>query len=178
MDLSLRCVVMMGMAFLAPACASTPTPPVKAAEAEQLDCGNGMTSQEQARLVEGVSVLRSDPLYLDVNAGRDGLEHRVNGARIVVLPPPAATTEHMTRALRCHSAQAVLGQIDESRFPNDPYWLANSWLEIKVVDATGPYAGNYLVLVSADNIDKNLQVLARANAFADAHASTPRPVSE
>jgi hypothetical protein len=115
---------------------------------------------------------------LDVNTGRDGLERRVNGARIVILPPPAATTEEMTRALRRHSAQAVFGQIDESQFPNDPYWLANSWLEIKVVDASGPYARNYLVLVSADNIDRNLQLLAPANAFAEAHASTPEAASD
>jgi hypothetical protein len=119
--------------------------------------------------------LHTDPLYVDVNSGRDGLEHVVNGARIVVLPPPATTTEDMTRALRCHSAQAALGQVDESLFPNDPYWLANSWLDIKVVDASGTYAGNYLILVSADDIDKNLQVLARANAFAEAHEATPQP---
>lgn len=167
----LSCLI-VGMALLAPACASSPTPPTKAAQAEQLDCGKSTTPQQEARLVEGVSVLRSDPLYVDVNGGRDGLEHRVNGARIVVLPPPAATTEEMTRVLRCHSAEAVLGQVDESRFPNNPYWLAGNWLDIKVVDATGAYAGNYLVLVSADNIDKNLQVLARANAFAKDHPAT------
>jgi hypothetical protein len=173
MRLSLWGALMVATGFLAPACASSPTPPVKAAQAEQIDCGNGTNQQEQARLIEGVSVLHSGPLYVDVNSGRDGLEHVVNGARLVVLPPSAATTEEMTRTLRCHSAEAVLGQVDESRFPNDPYWLANSWLDIKVVDATGAYAGNYLILVSADNIDKNLQVLARANAFAEAHGAAP-----
>jgi hypothetical protein len=173
MRLSLQTVLMAAMGFLVPACASSPTPPVKAAQAEQLDCGASVTPQQEARLVERVSVLHSDPLYLDVNSGRDGLEHRLNGARIVVLPPPAATTEDMTRALRCHSAQAVLGQVDESLVPNDPFWLANNWLDIKVVDASGTYAGNYLVLVSADDIDKNVQVLARANAFAEAHPAAP-----
>jgi|HubBroStandDraft_2_1064218.scaffolds.fasta_scaffold2461116_1 hypothetical protein len=58
MRLSVGWVLMVGMGFLAPACASSPTPPVQAAQSEQVDRGNGANPCEEARLVEGVSVLR------------------------------------------------------------------------------------------------------------------------
>ena len=168
-----RRLLVIAAALAAPACASSSPPPVKAAQAEQIVCGDGVNPQEEVRLVEGVSVLHNEQLYTDVNSGIDGLMHLANGALLVVVPPPAVTTEVMTRALRCHSARAVLGQTDESRFPNDPYWLPNAWLEIKVTPASGPYAGNYAVTVSADDIHKNIAVLQRANAFAEAHAASP-----
>lgn len=164
-----RRVFVIATILLAPACASSPPPPVKAAQAEQIECRDGVNPQEEVRLVEGVSVLHDEQLYTDVNAGReDGLMRLANGALLIVVPPPV-TTEFMTRALRCHSARAALGQIDESRFPNDPYWLPDAWLDIKVAPAEGPYAGNYAVTVSADDIHHNIAVFQRANAFAEAH---------
>jgi hypothetical protein len=175
MRLNCRRMFMAAVAILAPACASSPPPPAKAAQAEQIECRNGLTPQQEVRLVEGVSVLHNEQLYVDVNSGReDGLMHVANGALLIVVPPPSVTTEAMTRGLRCHAARAVLGQTDESRFPNDPYWLPNAWLDITVGPASGPYAGNYAVTVSADDIDKNIAVLHRADAFADAHLSSPQ----
>jgi hypothetical protein len=73
--------------------------------------------------------------------------------------------EQVLRILQCHSARAVLGQVDPSKFPDDPYWLVGAWLAIDLV----PEAGNLAVTVEANDIHQNLQVLARARAFEAAH---------
>jgi hypothetical protein len=77
------------------------------------------------------------------------------------------TAERLTRTLQCHTARVLLGQVDRSQLPDDPYVLPNEWLDIRVV----PEGGNFAVSVEADSVAKNLQVFSRATAYADSHGA-------
>ncbi len=145
-------------------CASTPAPTVKAAQVEQLQCDESTTPQEDNRILESTKVISSEPIYSTVPSV-DNVEHRVNGAKLVVRPPEGVSAERMTRILQCHSARELLGRADSAELASDPYWLPGEWIDIRVT----PEDGNYAVTLEADTITKSLQVLARAAAYADAH---------
>jgi hypothetical protein len=145
-------------------CASNPPPTVKAAQVEQLQCDQTTTPQEDAQILESTKVISSEPIYSTVPSV-DNVEHRVNGAKLVVRPPEGVSAERMTRILQCHSARELLGRADRAELASDPYWLPGEWIDIRVT----PEDGNYAVTLEADTITKSLQVLARAAAYADAH---------
>jgi hypothetical protein len=145
-------------------CASSPTPTIKAAQVEQLQCDQSTTPQEDAQILESTKVISSEPIYSTVPSV-DNVEHRVNGAKLVVRPPEGVSAERMTRILQCHSARELLGRADRAELASDPYWLPGEWIDIRVT----PEDGNYAVTLEADTITKSLQVLARASAYADAH---------
>jgi hypothetical protein len=84
---------------------------------------------------------------------------------LVVRPPEGVSPERMTRIIQCHSARALLGQIDRSQFPDDPFWLPDTWVSIEVK----PDNGNYAVTLEANDIPTNLKLAARAKAYAEAH---------
>jgi hypothetical protein len=154
---------------------ATVTPATKATAVEQTQCDGSTSAENEARVIEGATVLAVEPIYSYVHTATTGTDKRVAGAKLLIRPPEGIDAERVLRILQCHSARAVLGRVDASKFPDDPYWLAGSWLDIDLV----PESGNLSVTVQADDITKNLQVLARARAFA-AHTrlrSAPAPLA-
>jgi hypothetical protein len=154
-------------------CATSPPPTVKAAQVEQIQCDQSTSPEEGARILETTKVISSEPIYSNVPSTYGDVEHRVNGAKLVVRPPEGVSSERMTRILQCHSARQLLGQSDHSELANDPYWLPDSWIEIRVT----PEDGNYAVTLEANTIAKSLQVYHRAVAYADAHPLETSPLA-
>jgi hypothetical protein len=155
------------------ACASSPPPSSRAAQVEQIQCDQGAPSQEDAQILETTRVIRSEPIYSNVPTGYNGIEHRLNGAKLVIRPPEGVSAERMTRILQCHSARELLSQADRTELASDPYWLPGEWVDIRVT----PEDGNYAVTLEANTIAKSQQVYARATAFADAHPFEGSPVT-
>lgn len=154
-------------------CASAPPPAVKAAQVEQVQCDQSTSPEEDATILATTKVISSEPIYSNVPTSYGDIEHRVNGAKLVVRPPEGVSAERMTRILQCHSARQLLGQSDRPDLANDPYWLPGAWLDIQVT----PENGNYAVTLEANTIEKSLQVYARAVAYADAHPLDGAPTS-
>ena len=158
-----------GTLSLAAACASQPRPTVQAAGIERLKCDPSSTSQDD--LVRSIAVLHVQPIYSHVMTGGDNAEERVNGAKLLVRPPKGVSAEQLTRVLQCHGARVLLGQINGSAVPNDPYWLPDAWVTIDVK----PENGNFAVTVNADTLRDNLQVYGRAHHYADDHMVASDP---
>jgi len=59
----------------------------------------------------------------------------------------------------------LLGKVNPAEIPDDPYWLADSWLDIQVT----PENGNFAVTVVADSVHDNIEVLGRATRYANEH---------
>jgi hypothetical protein len=154
-----------GLGCLACACGSQPRPSARAVAVEQIQCTESPTVDEEQmlRLMQGTTVIKSQPLYSLVPTKADQPEARVNGATLVVQPPAGVTADRMTRALQCHSARAVLSQTKEPSFADDPFVLPGSWLDINVEQMQGRYA----VTIAARNVHDGLRVLENANAFAE-----------
>jgi hypothetical protein len=145
-------------------CASV-APETKAAEVEQLQCEPTTSDEVDLRLMAKMEVLSVHPIYSHIHNATTGTEKRVAGTRLLIRPPEGIDPPRVVRILQCHSARSVLGQLDRSRFPNDPFWLDGTWLEIGVEAETG----NLSVSVAADDIPRNLAILERSRAFAAAH---------
>jgi hypothetical protein len=169
--IALSKVFAVGAVSLAVGCASAPAPTARAAGVERMQCDPSETSQDEAQLLRQTHVLRMEPIYSHVLTNKNESEERVNGARLIVRPPPGVDANRMTRILQCHSARVLLGQVDPAAVPHDPYWLPNAWVNIDVK----PENGNYTVTVSADTVRDNLQVLGRAKGYADDHALATQP---
>jgi hypothetical protein len=152
-------------------CSSAPPPAVKAAQVEQMQCDESTSPAEDAQILSTTQVIRSEPIYSNVPTAYGDIEHRVNGAKLLVRPPEGVSAERMTRILQCHSARQLLGQSDRPELANDPYCLPGSWLEIRVT----PEDGNFAVTLEADTIGKSLEVYHRAVAYADAHPLGSQP---
>ncbi len=166
----LSVLVAAGLALGGTACAAKVTPTAKAASVEQLQCDRRAPG-EDVRLLQGTTVLGASPLYSHVISGKNDSEDRVTGAKLLVRPPEGVSPERLTRVLQCHSAKALLGQIDTSAYASDPYWLPDAWLDIQVK----PENGNYEVVLRAESIPDGLEVLHRATAFAESHRNVGDP---
>jgi hypothetical protein len=160
-----------GLACLATACTERMAPTAKAARVEQMQCDHSPSGGGDVAVLQRATVLNAGPLYSHVITGKNGSEDRVTGAKLIVRAPEGVSAERLTRALQCHSAQVLLGQVDASRFADDPYWLPDAWLDIDVK----PENGNFVVVVRADNVPDGLHVLHRATAFADTHPTMIDP---
>ncbi len=145
-------------------CASV-VPERRAAEVEHLQCESTTSDEFDRRLMAEITVLAVHPIYSHIHNATTGTEKRVAGTTLLIRPPTGIDPPRAVRILQCHSARAVLGRLDRSRFPDDPFWLDGAWLEIGVE----PEAGNLAVNVAADDIPRNLTILKRARAFAAAH---------
>jgi len=160
-----RLFALAPVALVAAACAGALPPESKAAEVERVQCGDETAAADDLRVLTNAKVIDARPLYSHVITGNNGLEARVDGTKLVIRPPEGVSPERMTRILQCHSARALLGQIDRSQLPDDPFWLPDTWVSIEVK----PENGNYAVTLEANDIPTNLKLAARAKAFADAH---------
>ncbi len=158
-----------GALSLAAACASQPRASVQAAGVERLQCDSSSTTQDD--VVRSIAVLNVQPLYSHVMTRGNDAEERVSGAKLLVRPPKGVSADQLTRILQCHGARVVLGQLNGSAVPNDPYWLPDTWVTIDVE----PENGNFAVTISADTVRDNLQVYGRANHYADDHMLATDP---
>jgi hypothetical protein len=154
------------VAALPVACATTLPPERQAAQVEQIQCDPTFTEDSDLRLLASASVLEAEPLHSHVITGMNGAEERVDGAKLVVRPPEGISAERMTRILQCHAARALLGRIDRTRFPDDPFWLPDTWVSVEV----RPENGNYAVILEANDLPRNLLLAKRVREFAAAHA--------
>jgi hypothetical protein len=159
-----------GVVSLAAGCAGNVPPTAKAAQVEQIQCAGSKIGSDDLRLLETTTVLKAEPIYSRVHT-RDNDEERVSGAKLLIRPPAGVSAEQLTRVLQCHSARVLLGQVDRSQLPDDPYWLPDAWIDINVT----PESGNFAVTLESDSVAKNLQVLNRATAFAGTHRDTATP---
>jgi len=159
----------LGALVIAPACTSAPLPEARAVGLERLDQCVG--TQDGLELLRSTTVLRLDPIYSHVLTTNSGSEQRVNGAKLLVVPPQGMSTSQMDRILECHSAAVLLGKVSSAAIPSDPYWLPNSWVDIDVK----PEGGNFAVTLTADTVRDNLQVLRRASHYADEHQLAVEP---
>lgn len=161
----LRLMIGATAAIFVSACAAGMPPTAKATQVERAQCAKGDV-QDDVQLLQSAKVLKAEPLYARILT-KTGEEERVNGATLVIRAPEGVSADKLAQLLQCHSAAVLLGQIDNSKFANDPTWLPNAWLDIDVK----PQAGNFAVTLSANTVARNLLVLQRATAFADTHRS-------
>lgn len=154
--------------------ANSPSSTTTAAKVARLQCDGSATSEGEVRLLSSTRVLRVDPIYSHVLTSNNNAEERVNGAKLLIRPPNGVSAEQMTRILQCHSARVLLGQANGAAVASDPYWLADSWVNIDVK----PENGNFAVTLSADTIHDNLEVLSRANHYGDDHMLATSPPIE
>jgi hypothetical protein len=143
-------------------------PATQAAQLEGQQCLGSAAPQNEARVLNDMTVLKVSPLYGHVHTSPNTYEARVNGATIYVQPPQGVPPEQMAQILQCHSVRELLGQIDQTQALNDPFWLPNSWLDIDVK----PELGNYAISISASSVHNGLEVLARANSYGAARMAT------
>jgi hypothetical protein len=158
----------VGALLLASACASAPLPRTRATAVEQMQCDPRVTAQEG--LVRQTKVVSVEPIYAHI-VTTGSSEERIDGAKLVVRPPPGVSAEQMTRVLQCHGARVLLGQLNADSVRNDPYWLPDRWVNIEVTSENG----NFAVTLMADSIRDNLEVLTHASAFASEHALATEP---
>ena len=136
-----------------------------AASAEREQCDSRVTAPAATQLLQANAVLRVKPLYHHIIVNPNNAEERPAGVKLVLRPPTGVTAEEMTRILQCHSARVLLGKVNPAEIPNDPYWLADRWLDIQVT----PENGNFAVTISADSVNDNIEVLGRATRYAHEH---------
>jgi len=162
---------LVGLSGAVSACAANPPPQAQAARVEHEQCDGSANSGNQLALLNSVSVVGASPLYAHVLTGKNDSEERVTGAWLLVRPPPGVSAEQLTRALQCHSAEALLGQVDTSAFGQDPFWLPGALLNIQVT----PAEGNFGVSIRDESVADGLKTLHRATAFAESHRAPVGP---
>jgi hypothetical protein len=161
-----------GVVSVASGCVSeSPTPAARAASMERLQCTDPRQSQEELRALQGTAVVRAEPTYFLLNSGAGSGAGRISGTKLLVRPPQGVSALDLNRALQCHSARMLLGQVDPAAFPDDPYFLPDAWVDIDVK----PEDGLLAVRLTADKVPQNLALLHRATAFADAHRTATTP---
>jgi len=153
-----------GLAFVF-ACETGVPPATAAAAAEHEQCDSRVTAPAATQLLQANAVLRIQPLYHHIIVHPNNAEERPSGVKLVLRPPTGVTAEELTRILQCHSARVLLGKVNPGEIPDDPYWLADRWLDIQVT----PENGNFAVTVCADSVDDNIEVLGRATRYAHEH---------
>jgi hypothetical protein len=147
------------------ACETDVPPATTAASVEQLQCDSRVTSPEMTQLLQANAVLYVKPIYRHILVNPNNAEDRVGGAKLVLRPPTGVSAEELTRILQCHSARVLLGKVNPADIPDDPYWLADRWLDIQVTAENG----NFAVTVVADSVHDNIEVLDRATRYANDH---------
>jgi hypothetical protein len=117
------------------------------------------------QLLQANAVVYVKPIYRHILVNPNNAEDRVGGAKLVLRPPTGVSAEELTRILQCHSARVLLGKVNPADIPDDPYWLADRWLDIQVTAENG----NFAVTVVADSVHDNIEVLDRATRYANDH---------
>jgi hypothetical protein len=145
-------------------CEERVPPETAAASVEQQQCDPRVTAAA-TQLLQANAVLSIKPLYHHIIENPDNAYERPSGVKLVVRPPAGISAEELTRILQCHSARVLLGRVNPADVPDDPYWLADRWLDIQVA----PENGNFAVTVVADTVHDNIELLDRATRYAHEH---------
>jgi hypothetical protein len=156
--------IAFGLPFVL-ACVTHVPPAETAASVEQQQCDSRVTAPAATQLLQANAVLSVKALYHHIIENPNNAEDRISGAKLVLRPPMGVSAEELTRILQCHSARALLGKVNPAEIPDDPYWLADRWLDIQVT----PENGNFTVTVVADTVHDNIEVLGRATRYAHDH---------
>jgi hypothetical protein len=155
--------IAFGLAFVV-ACETRVPPTTAAASVEQQQC-DSRTAPAATQLLQANAVLSLKPLYHHIIENPNNAEDRISGVKLVLRPPAGVSAEELTRILQCHSARVLLGKVSPADVPDDPYWLADRWLDIQVI----PENGNFTVTVVADTVHDNIELLGRATRYAHEH---------
>jgi hypothetical protein len=153
-------------------CATAPPPrpaAEEAAEMERARCGPDVQEEALAPVFAPDTVEGAEPFYTAAPTGGRGVGgnySRLTGASIKLRAVKGFTAEWLDRALECHSARRVLGQIPATTLPDDPFWLPDRMVRIEVA---ATHAG-FQVFVRGQSIKDAEEILARANAFVEARA--------
>jgi hypothetical protein len=163
-------LAVLRVACAASGCVHEPTPVERAAGEVRLRCAEPEISQDDLRILQETRVVQVEPAtFLAGASTRTEGGRTVSGTKLVVKAPPGVSAEGMARILRCHSARALLGQVDATLFAYDPFFLPDTWVDIDVTTENG----FFVVKLSADRVWQNLAVLRRATAFAETHRPAP-----
>jgi hypothetical protein len=160
---TLSCTALVGLlATMLGGCASSATPAARSAadreaSVERTVCTGNDDEDALAPVLRGESVQNVEPLYREVDGSA---QPQVRGVTIAVRARLGTTAESLGRALQCHSARAMLGDVRAAG--DDPFFLPASFVTI---DAR-PAGYGYDVEIAGTSSDEGYRILTRANAFA------------
>lgn len=147
------------------ACVNGPTPMERATRVARAQCLDPKVARDEARVLRETVVVRVQPVNFVSWSTRQQGGWALGATKLYAIPPERISADEMARVLQCHSAKALLNDVDPAAFADDPFYLPNTWVDtdVKVEE------GLYVLTVSADKIWQNLALLRRATAFASAH---------
>jgi hypothetical protein len=157
----LACVVSAG-------CAPTTeaqTAPKAAVALEQRRCSANLGEETIAEVLNGAAVEHWEPAYFSA-PGAGTYYRRLAGAAFTVRPGNGYSAEWLDRALECHSARRLLGQLPSQEQAYDPFWLPGRMVDIDV-ESTGK---DFLVSVRSLDVADAHEIMARAKAFTERSA--------
>jgi hypothetical protein len=133
-------------------------------------CGPDLDESALGPVLDGRALKNVEPLYSSsaTSEGSKGnSQSELRGAIVNVQAVPGVTAEWLDRALECHSAKRVLGQIQQGGAAEDPFWLPGSVVDIDVQSAKD----GFRVAVAGASPAEGQQILTRAQSFANAKTS-------
>jgi hypothetical protein len=157
----LMCLVSAGCAQMA---RPTQTADKAAVVLEQSRCPN-VDDSSIADVLTGSAVESWQPAYFSA-PGAGAYYKRLAGAAFTVRPVNGYSAEWLDRALECHSARGLLGQLPSEQQANDPFWLPGKKVDIEVA-STGK---DFLVSVRSLDVADAREIMARARAFTERSA--------
>jgi hypothetical protein len=155
-------VALLALVGCGEASSSVKSPSVQAAELVRTRCASNADETAMASVLDGTAIESVEPLYISVGGYKTSSATELAGSTLKVRPLPGITAEWLTRALECHSAKRMTGNIASTVAPNDPFWLPGKMVEI---DARSAHDGFQVDVRAAGPIEGH-QVLDRAKAFA------------
>lgn len=147
------------------ACSTGPTPVERAARVARAQCLDPKVARDEARVLQETAVVRVQPVTFVSWSTRQQGGWALGATKLYAIPPQGISADEMARVLQCHSAKALLTDVDPAAFADDPFYLPDTWVDSDVKTEQGLY----VVTVSAEKIWQNLALLHRATAFANAH---------
>lgn len=158
-------VIASGLSWTASACVSDPTPLERAARVARAQCLDPKVARDEERVLQQTVVVKVKPVTSVSWSTRQQGAFFLGATKLYAIPPEGISADEMARVLQCHSAKALLNDVDPAAFADDPFFLPNAWVDSDVKAEQGLY----VVTITADKIWQNLALLRRANAFANAH---------
>jgi hypothetical protein len=134
-------------------------PADEAAAMELAYCTADFRDAAVARVLDGSTVERVEPVYQGW-ASR-GSNPRLQGAAIVVRPVQGETAEWLNRALECHGAHQLVSHAKGASVQADPFWLADSLVNIEVTSTRD----GFRIQVTGESSADAREILARAQGM-------------
>jgi hypothetical protein len=160
-----------GVVWVAPACVHEPTPVERAVSVARERCVDPTMTRDPARVLRETTVVKAEPITFVQWSTRQQGGRVVGGTKVFLNAPAGISAREMGRILACHSARALLGEVDPAALAGDPFYLPDGWIDSHVTEEDG-----FLVVkLSADTTWQNLIVLHRAVASANAHRLATAP---